>query len=185
MHEDDKVADFNAWNWLGMGGDKKHTAGLTVLQQEENALYVLGVAGLASKKLLQKHHLVSSDQLRAEAEKERDTDGTVLVECVATDDDHEKTSTKRTKMVQLARGAVQSLSTARRTLHECQSRQLRTAAHAVVRAPVALGRRLFQLGGGQTTVGLTATLAVALVFVLVKPAAYFVASESVNMTRGA
>ena len=184
MHDDDKVAEFNAWNWLGMGGDKNPQAGLTPSsQQEENALYVLGVAGLASKKLLQKHHLVSSAQLRAEAQ-EHAADDCTVVECVAATD-HEEPKRPRPKVVQLARGAVQSLSTARRTLHECQNRQLRAAAKVAVRAPASLGRRLFQLGGGQTTVGLTATFAVALLFVLVKPAAYFVASESVNMTRGA
>jgi len=144
-------------------------------------LYALGVAGLASKKLLQKHR-VSSEQLRAAA----------VIDCAATTEEEDQepaasnhSNTNKKSVVELAGSVVHSVGAARRSLHEYQNSKMRTAARVVTRAPIQLGRKLFALGGGQKTVGLTATVAVALVFVLVKPAAQFVASESVNMTRGA
>ena len=183
MHEDDEVAAaFNGWKWLGMGGDR-NDAGLTQSQQEENALYALGVAGLASKKLLQKHR-VSSERVGAVAERSAPV-GSTVVNDVAKAADEEAKKQSHTKIVHCAYEVVHSVSKARRTLHECQSHQLRAAAQVAVRAPITMGRKLFQLGGGEKTVSLTAAVALALVFVLIKPAVHFVASESVNMTRGA
>jgi hypothetical protein len=51
-----KSVSFSAMDWLVNGGSQTSNAQLE-LQQQEDALYVLGVAGLASQKLLQKHHL--------------------------------------------------------------------------------------------------------------------------------
>lgn len=177
---------------LGSSGDANtsaaHPTGNTQLQ-EENALYALGVAGLASKKLLQKHR-VSSEKLRAAAVAESDGEDAAasIIDCDATTTSTtiEKEQSKQSALIERARRVVDSVGAARRALHEYQDEKLRTAARVVTRAPIArLGRKLFALGGGQATVGLTATVAVALVLVLVKPAAHFVANESVNMTRGA
>lgn len=49
---------FSAMDWLIKGnGSNDPDALTTTWEQQEDALYVLGVAGLASQKLLQKHHL--------------------------------------------------------------------------------------------------------------------------------
>lgn len=65
LHSDDREAEqskskspttFSAMNWLLNGNDES----MPSKQQSEDALYVLGVAGLASQKLLQKHHLEAS-----------------------------------------------------------------------------------------------------------------------------
>lgn len=62
-----KSGTFSAIDWLVNGGnngndssDFEDVAARTTRQQQADALYVLGVAGLASQKLLQKHHLPTS-----------------------------------------------------------------------------------------------------------------------------
>ncbi|KAG7352718.1 hypothetical protein IV203_008766 [Nitzschia inconspicua] len=52
-----KPIPFSAMDWL-MNGSTSNS--VSTEQQQEDALYVLGVAGLASQKLLQKHHLRSA-----------------------------------------------------------------------------------------------------------------------------
>ncbi|KAG7366780.1 hypothetical protein IV203_029450 [Nitzschia inconspicua] len=52
-----KPIPFSAMDWL-MNGSTSNS--VSTEQQQEDALYVLGVAGLASQKLLQKHHLQSA-----------------------------------------------------------------------------------------------------------------------------
>lgn len=58
--EDDTSTPFSALNWLVQGSPSRNEV-LTSQQQEEDALYVLGVAGLASRKLLQKHPLLEEN----------------------------------------------------------------------------------------------------------------------------
>jgi len=54
LHEENKKGPFSAMNWL-MQGTPEEEEILASKQQKDDALYVLGVAGLASQKLLQKH----------------------------------------------------------------------------------------------------------------------------------
>ena len=180
MHEDEiqepATNVFSAWKWLHSGtssstSEDNEPSILPVqpaTRQEQDALYALGVAGLASKKLLQKHR-VSSDQLR---------DASVTDAAAVTVE-------SSTKMVDRATRLVQTIAATRASLHKFQSHKMRGAAKSVVRAPFVLGRKVFALGGGRHTVGVTATVAVAFLFVLAKPVAHFVANESMNMTRGA
>jgi len=51
------VKTFSAMDWLTNGGKSNANVVSSTREQQEDALYVLGVAGLASQKLLQKHHL--------------------------------------------------------------------------------------------------------------------------------
>jgi hypothetical protein len=48
--------NFSAMDWLTNGGKNNASVVSSTREQQEDALYVLGVAGLASQKLLQKHH---------------------------------------------------------------------------------------------------------------------------------
>jgi len=48
---------FSTMDWLITGGNNNTNVMTTSREQQADALYVLGVAGLASQKLLQKHHL--------------------------------------------------------------------------------------------------------------------------------
>lgn len=71
LHSDDEIEEkqqaslvskkgkpFSAMEWLTSGGNTKANIETTTGEQQADALYVLGVAGLASQKLLQKHHLI-------------------------------------------------------------------------------------------------------------------------------
>jgi hypothetical protein len=55
-----KRKSFSAMDWLANGGSNNSDIVSSTTEQQEDALYVLGVAGLASQKLLQKHHLPST-----------------------------------------------------------------------------------------------------------------------------
>ncbi len=52
---------FSALSWLRQGSPSRNDFIVTE-QQKEDALYVLGVAGLASQKLLHRHHLVIDEE---------------------------------------------------------------------------------------------------------------------------
>jgi len=58
--DSENAKTFSAMEWLTKGGNGNSNSLATTRQQQEDALYVLGVAGLASQKLLQKHHLPTS-----------------------------------------------------------------------------------------------------------------------------
>lgn len=55
-----KSKPFSAMEWLTNGGNNNSDVVTSTREQQADALYVLGVAGLASQKLLQKHHLPSN-----------------------------------------------------------------------------------------------------------------------------
>jgi hypothetical protein len=70
-------------------------------------------------------------------------------------------------------------------LHKYQNKQLRSMALFCVRGPIRLCQSLWRWGGGQHNVVRTLTLTAAVMLVLVRPLLQIVASESLNMTRGA
>lgn len=163
---------FSAWKWLCNGDEDHSVTSLPVPspQKEQDALFALGLAGLASKKLLQKHHFtnrVFSDRLRQEA-----------IDTVST--------TKDVNITELGpRRLVQMIGELRRSLHDFQSVKIRSLVKTVVRAPLIIGRSLIKLGGGRYAAVATVSLVVTLLLVLAKTMAQLVASEGANMARGA
>jgi hypothetical protein len=71
IHSDDEketkvqsdTKSFSAMDWLTSKSSETDSTTLEQ-QQQQDALYVLGVAGLASQKLLQKHHLLTTNQAK-------------------------------------------------------------------------------------------------------------------------
>jgi hypothetical protein len=64
-HEEEEEKPFSAINWLLQG---KEGDGIASQQQKEDALHVLGLAGLASQKLLQKHpQLIENRELNSDS----------------------------------------------------------------------------------------------------------------------
>jgi len=63
-----KIKPFSAMEWLTKGGNNSATMLATAQEQHEDALYVLGVAGLASQKLLQKHQLPTTNNPSRQSE---------------------------------------------------------------------------------------------------------------------
>ena len=191
MHEDEiapsEPKPFSAWKWLGGGSDDNGDVTLPAqsCRQEQDALYALGVAGLASKKLLQRHR-VSSDALRneaAEAEAEESSSAaTTTVDAVVVSEQEERRP-RSLALLGATALLLERAGTVRRSLHEYQGAKLRAAASLL--SPARLLRRIFALGGGRPAVAATAAIAAALVLALARPVAHFVASESLNVTRGA
>mmetsp|Transcript_17758 Transcript_17758/g.40991 ORF Transcript_17758/g.40991 Transcript_17758/m.40991 type:complete len:377 (-) Transcript_17758:158-1288(-) len=64
-----KSKPFSAMDWLTSGGNDNTNAVTTSPEQQADALYVLGVAGLASQKLLQKHHLPNPNKFSGPSSK--------------------------------------------------------------------------------------------------------------------
>lgn len=73
---------FSAMDWLTTGGNENAHAITTSREQQADALYVLGVAGLASQKLLQKHSLPTTEasalEMGKSVESEKKTDTTSM-----------------------------------------------------------------------------------------------------------
>lgn len=73
IHSDDEketkaqsdAKSFSAMDWLTSKSTEKSDDISLEQQQQQDALYVLGVAGLASQKLLQKHHLLTTNQAKS------------------------------------------------------------------------------------------------------------------------
>lgn len=155
---------FSAWKWL-MNTDKE----TVTLQEQDDALYALGVAGLASQKLLQKKnadlHLPSVESLESATINAHTVD-------VAATPDASVNSIAATLVAPIA-PVLYRLSVQRRLLIEFQSRHLKQLAALILKntvtAPVNAAKSLWRLGGGGKNVATTLALATALFFVFVKP----------------
>lgn len=155
---------------------------LTQNQEQEDALYVLGVAGLASKRLLQKYRKpVEGPPQTLKAAVDMRPKMAVL--------DVPNEEGPIDSLIPVTKSAVSQaltrLSQSRKSLHKYQSDQLRSAASFCARGPAKLCRAVWQMGGGKVNVVRTLGIAVAVMLLLVRPLVHFVASEGVNMTRGA
>lgn len=186
LHENIKAephATFSAWKWLSQ--EQPETVDLLTQQQkQEDALYALGVAGLASKKLLQKHHLAGSEPREAIAALK----SAALAASMPLDVES-ASATASTPAKQWIARAAGRVATTRRSLHEYQATKLKAAVVAafavLMRGPQNLVRSLWALSGGKENVTRTIIVAVALTVVLVRPLAHLVAEECLHMTRRA
>jgi hypothetical protein len=81
-----KGKSFSAMEWLTSGGknSEKNDPATSQQQQQQDALYVLGVAGLASQKLLQKHHLLTTNTKSSEKAKSNLPDDSDAMDKVVT-----------------------------------------------------------------------------------------------------
>jgi hypothetical protein len=169
LHDDDHTVaqkpeptkKFSAWEWL-MDSPEANSSVEEQLRREEDALYILGVAELASQQLLQKHQLADKVQpRRIKPQVEPVLDAAVVVD---------EPKTRAEKLVEAGSSVLKRLGAKRRALVECQSRQLKNAfrftARTVATGPVKATAALWNHGGGKKTVGLTASLLVAAFFVL-------------------
>jgi hypothetical protein len=177
LHEEEVAeAKFSAWKWLGVG---EHLSIEQAERQRENALYALGVAGLASKRLLHKHQIPVS---------ETDLIGTSSIVVTPVDSQEESPTneiilSKRTILLSELAALAHKLSEWRQSLHRFQVRQIQKAAAIAVAVPTKAIQSLWKHGGGKKNVLLTVTVAATFMVCLARPVVQFVASEGVNMTR--
>lgn len=160
---DKKESQFNAFSWLKQGQNLSE-------DPRKDALYILGVADMASQKLLQKHKskskmisYVHSEKLREDAKKNFDSSPVITVP--ALENSHPAVSKMTTALCAVA-NAVQRR---RELLLRWQSLYLRTLGAFLRRSlsiiPVA-AQAVWRMGGGKMSIALTlaagATLSIML-----------------------
>lgn len=175
---DQLKAGFSAWNWLKQD-QVTDVISSEQTQKQEDALYVLGVAGLASKRLLQKHQISAEDaQQKMEAAEMPMVDVQAPIESMVP-------STKSAFLLNEASHVLACVAQTRKSLHQFQSDKLRSAVLLAKHGPGKLAKKVWQLGGGKYTVRRTLSTVVLLTFIVARPLAQLIASEGLNMTRGA
>jgi hypothetical protein len=186
LHENEKkMAEpapkkFSALKWLT--GDEND---LVSQQEQEDALHVLGVAGLASERLLQKHQATLQQHKRRETVQEK-KESPVVIDAVIEDVSQDvvvKTSPENRHALLLVtlRSVLKGISDRRKALISFQEKKLLSAMSltlkAASKAPVKAGRALWNLGGGKKTVALTASVVFAS-FLVIRPVAHAMLREA-------
>ena len=152
---------FPVLNWLYQTGSADASSQKN--NHEEDALYVLGVANLASKKLLQKHHLLPEEDAL-------DTKATPVM-------DAEIVGPAPVAKVSLL---FRQVAHRREIFLRSQMRYTRLALAFAVRqaltGPIKAARKLYAMGGGRKSVALTLA-ALAAVSFLLRPVVQVAASD--------
>lgn len=184
LHDDEEAPrepKFSAWNWLKQGPE----AGRTFTQpEEENALYVLGVAGLASERLLQKHQPGARSASESTSESVATT--TVDVEVIPTS----KLAVLLALVLRKVSPVTTVLALSRQALVRYETRKARQLgaflASSLFVAPARVGRALLNLSGGKRNLACTITIATTLTVFLVRSLIRVALSEgaSVSATTG-
>lgn len=168
--EQPSTKHFSALKWLRQGTDDSDVQ----QQQQADALQVLGLAGLASERLLREHHL----QTRSMATKFVDVTDVQAVADVPQAVVLPAVRSLRIPTVMAVAFAklgpmVQRLALQRDLLVKYQSLQVRstlaTLMHSLKVAPPRAARALWKFGGGRKNIGWTLSVMVALILCVIKP----------------
>lgn len=154
---------FSALNWLKQ---EQITDSIVSEQIQDDALYVLGVAGLASKKLLEKHHIPESFVKPVDANEE----GAIDVTPAAAN----KTPVQLAKM-------IARVTKARQALYAYQTRKLMSLSKVLMRTSTKLLHKMWLASGGKRSLTIAATLATILTIALIRPLLIGIGKESLNM----
>jgi len=186
--KDAQKSKFSAWNWLTEQENKEIVQGKS---SNENALYVLGVAELASKRLLKKHRLPIRDGPPLS------TESGVVIEAIATSTP-EVLQTEQSSMVaektavspvvEAGTAVVNKVVGSRRAILRYQARKLSSffkfVLNSLAKTPKACAE-LWKLGGGRKPVTLTLSFAAAFLIVA-RPIAQAVVRDAADQAvRGA
>jgi hypothetical protein len=174
--EEDRSMGFSALNWLRAGGEGSAT---------ENSLYVLGVAGLASQKLLQKHQIAAPQQQPENVPFSLQETSTrparnpvhkptinVLDAVVCTPES--AMASKIAQQIAPVVRCIQSLERQRQIFLRAQTRKLtmllsasfRTLFKALVYGPVKAANAVLEVGGGKKSLTLAFAIAYATLLLL-------------------
>jgi hypothetical protein len=161
---------FSAMDWLLQGSPNRNEP-LTLEQQKEDALYVLGVAGLASQRLLQKHHLEHMKQEPSFAPVQFDTSAAVDVTVTPEPSKLTVIAIKALRsvlkvlyIVQYRRQLV--LGNAAQKLSAFGKAMIKSFAKTLVQGPVDAAKWFLEIGGGKKTMLMTFTVVSAVVLLL-------------------
>jgi hypothetical protein len=171
--EEETPKPFSAINWLMEGTPK---SGDVLASLEEDALYVLGVAGLASHKLLQKHRLLPEESNTATSVRPKHLE-VLSSDAIDIDPENDSPSNMFIKMVVVPVVRILYVVQRRKDLFvNAQIRRARsllyTAARVVVKSlmygPLSTAKAILEIGGGKQTMTVTLTVATT-VFLLLRP----------------
>jgi hypothetical protein len=174
LHSDEKeeenVKPFSAVNWLRQGSPKLSEV-IVSPQQQEDALYVLGVAGLASEKLLQKH------SLPVEIEHKTGEPRASFTDVIDVTSENESASAVFIQKVMVPVLRVLYVAQRRKELfvnsqlrrfRSLLSRRAKSVAESLILGPVTTMNAVLEIGGGKKNIALTLA-AVSTVLLLLHP----------------
>jgi hypothetical protein len=189
LHEDRPSNEFanlpsSVWKWLhnedGSSINSQETATTTASNpatNTEDALYVLGVAGLASKKLLQKHHLTTSTTTVTSV-----GDSKVVsdnAKATAIDVGYTNTSAAAALTTETFAQALIRLLVNRKALIEYQRKQMKEMVTLVfLRGPTHMIRSLWKFCDGTRFVKRTILMTITLSFLIFRTVSFIIANES-------
>lgn len=178
LHDDNpEKVKFRIWEWLLKKNDAKENEDKDIAvpkAQTENALFALGVAGLASERLLQKHTILEA----AKTSKTIDVETAVAPpSAVGLSIVSAMDGTLAPSLRHLAVQRRMLISYGPMTLLRSVLVPLISLVRIVAKAPMKLGQMLLDLGGGSKTMKFSATLMVVLLCSL-RPLALTVLSEA-------
>ena len=173
--ENEKNKPFSAINWLLQGSSKQNDE-VVSRQQQDDALYVLGVAGLASEKLLQKHalHVETKRETKAVKEEYSDAIYEYTVDVTAESESASVVFIKKIvvpilRVIYITQRRKEIfINTQLRRLAHVLSTGTRSAARAVIRGPLTTTKAMLELVGGKKNVVRTLAL-VSTVLLLLRP----------------
>jgi hypothetical protein len=188
LHEEKEQKPFSAIDWL-LQGHSSDPETLTSKQQKEDALYVLGVAGLASQKLLQKHPQLSSEHNNDDTITTTAVEATTMtieaLNALATSTDEvtfghlfiKKVLVPFAKLLYFVHRRKQIfLNIQAERSREFTSKVARSTARIVLFGPKTLAKFILEVGGGKPNITSAVALASALV-VLARPVFRAVVTE--------
>jgi hypothetical protein len=170
-----KEVNFSAWKWLMQdevegSEDQDFT---TPEEKKDNAFYALGVAGLASQRLLQKHQPAAPTQTSAATKRVEIKPQGFAVDAEMSVLPSTRLSVVASMTVTGVTPILQRLSRRRRALLRFQTRKVRAALKFLIRnvpaASVKAAKSVIRRSGGKQNIVMTLTVAVALSFVLLRP----------------
>ena len=167
-------AGFSAFSWLGLSEKPSRNDVAAQEQTREDALYVLGVAGLASQRLLQKHHMATQQSLQSRMESVMDAT-IVAPPALVQHQEHQAVELTKTQKLanQVLLPVVRVLYIAeyqKKLFLQTQSRRFKSLLSLCMRqmakAPSAGAKALLDFGGGRANLVRTIALASGLILFL-------------------
>jgi hypothetical protein len=179
LHSDEKEEEnakpFSAVSWL-LQGSPNHSEVLVSQQQQEDALYVLGVAGLASEKLLQQHHLPVETEPKT-ATTEREALRPLFTDFI--DVTLKNDSASAVFILKVVVPVIRVLYVAQRRkellvdsqiqrFRSLLSTRAKSVAKSLILGPVTTMKAILEIGGGKKNIAVTLT-AVSTALLLLSP----------------
>jgi hypothetical protein len=174
--EEEKPQPFSALNWLIQGSPNRNDV-VASKQQQEDALYALGVAGLASQKLLQKHQEHGPTSATAVQERPRPIRDESSNQVAAISfSESQIGSTIANKVILPVVRIFYMIEHRKQLFIRAQVQKLRAVlslmvksiAKSLMQGPISTTKAVLEIGGGKKNIALTFTVAYT-VFLLLRP----------------